>query len=76
MTQIRDLGEPPTPEECSRRQRLQARIRPVALGRYRRPDWEASMEFYLHRCRRCRQLEVDYKHGWSEHFICSHTPPR
>ena len=61
----------PTVDTMSRWQRIKARIGlDVYVGDYQLSNWSGPLAFYLYRCRRCGDLEIDYRHGWDGHFYC------
>ena len=71
------LGEVPWPEvpprlwQTTRFQRLKARLGfTVCLGLYQKPGWQGALPFYLHKCKDCGELEVDYSHGFNGYFAC------
>jgi len=43
----------------------------ISVGRYSRPNWSGTLEFFLFRCPNCKRLNIDYRHGFDEYLSCS-----
>ncbi len=46
---------------------------PVFIGSFTMPDWTGHSKFYVFRCAACKEIVVDYPHGYTSHgylFLC------
>jgi len=44
----------------------------ISLGKYSKPGWSGELDFFIFRCSRCGNLDIDYPHGFKSELCCHH----